>query len=157
MQWIATGTTSATVSYFLIGWMFGVPMPWPATLGVPVLIAATSCSCYALGLLLAAFSLRKADLRNLVSNLGYLTLMAVTGAGVPTTFWPDPVPAVASILPMTHALGAIRSIAGGGGVTALMTGVLAELAVAFGWLVVAAAALTHFAESGRRDGSIEFG
>jgi ABC-2 type transport system permease protein len=156
-QWLLDGTLCASIALFVLSPLFGLPLPMPRALLALPLIALVSWSTYCFGLVLAAFVLRKVEVRNLVSGIGSLTLMLVCGVQVPTTFWPAPFPQVAEVLPLTHGLGAVRDLLAGAPAGVVAGGAALELCVATGWLVVAGFAFRHLAESGRRDGSIEFG
>lgn len=156
-QWLLDGTMCASIALFVLSPLFGLPMPMPRALLALPLIALVSWSTYCFGLVLSAFVLRKVEVRNLVSGLSSLTLMLVCGVQVPTTFWPAPFPQLAEVLPLTHGLEAVRDLLSGAPAGVVVGGAALELCVATGWLVVAGLAFRHLAESGRRDGSIEFG
>jgi ABC-2 type transport system permease protein len=156
-QWLADGVACATVAFVVVGALFGVPMPFPRVLLVVPLIALVGAATYALGLVVAAVVLRAMGLRHVASNSGYLLLMAVTGVEVPRSYWPGWLQGLAQVLPVTHGLDAIRAVVGDGPLSVVARDAAAELAVGVGWLIVAMVAFTRLAESGRRDGSIEFG
>ena len=65
--------------------------------------------------------------------------------------------AIASVLPVRHGLDGIRTLLSGGPLGTVARDAALEVAVGLGWLAVAALTFRRFAESGRRDGSIEFG
>ncbi len=64
--------------------------------------------------------------------------------------------AVAQGLPVTHGLAAVRAMLAGGAPDEVARQAALELAVAVGWFTVALLTFRRFAESGRRNGSIEF-
>ncbi|GAA1329880.1 ABC transporter permease [Saccharothrix algeriensis] len=156
-QWLLDGTACASIALFVLGPLFGVPMPMPTALAAVPLIALVSVSTYCFGLVLAGLALRRVELRNLVGNLGGLALMVLCGVQVPSSFWPEPLHAVAQVLPVTHGLEAVRSLLAGGPTGAVLGPAAVELCVAAGWFGVAALSFRRFAESGRRTGTIEFG
>jgi ABC-2 type transport system permease protein len=156
VQWLASGTVSGSVAFFAVGVLFGVSFPMPAALLVIPLIALVGLASYGLGLLLAGFVLAAMDLRNLVSNLAYLTLMAITGVQVPLSFWPGWLQGVAQVLPVTHGLAAVRALVTGGPTGDVLRSAVLEAAVGASWLCVALCFFRYFAEAGRHDGSIEF-
>jgi ABC-2 type transport system permease protein len=155
--WPASGTATASISLFALAPLFGVPLPMPrALLAVPV-IALVALATYTFALTLSGYVLRVAEARNVVGNVAHLSLMALCGVQVPATFWPDWVQAVAGFLPVRHGLDGVRTLLSGGPLGTVLRDAGLEVAVGLGWLAVAALTFRRFAESGRRDGSIEFG
>jgi ABC-2 type transport system permease protein len=157
INWLVDGSACAAISLLLLGPLFKLTMPWPRSLFVIPLIVCTGLSTYCLGLALAGIVLRRLELRNLVANLAYLSLMVISGAEVPVTFLPRPVQYAANILPLTHGLAAIRYLLAGAAAGRVLDQGGMELAIGLGWLAVAFLVFRHLAERGRRDGSIEFG
>lgn len=155
VQWLLDGLSVGTVALFGLGPLFGLPLDLPTALLAIPLMAAIAVSVYCFGLVLAGVALRRMELRNVVANVGHLGLMVLCGVQVPATFWPGPVQAVTDVLPLKHGLTAVRNLLAGQG--PVLTNAGLELAVAAGWLVVAALVFRHLAEGGRKDGSIEFG
>lgn len=156
VQWLASGVASATVALFTMSAVFGVALPWPRALLAVPLIAVVAASTYCFGTVLAAVVLRFMETRNVVLNVAYLTLMAVCGVGVPTAFWPRWIEVAAQGLPLTHGLLAIRALLDGADASVIWAGAGREMLVGAVWLAVSLLAFRHLAESGRRDGSIEF-
>jgi ABC-2 type transport system permease protein len=83
--------------------------------------------------------------------------MALCGVQVPVVFWPGWVQAVAGLLPVRHGLLGVRALLDGAPAGTVARHAALEAAVGLGWLLVAALTFRRLAESGRRDGSIEFG
>jgi ABC-2 type transport system permease protein len=156
-NWLVDGIACATVSLFLLGPIFNVPMPWPRLMLAIPIIACIGVSTYFLGLALAAIVLRRIELRNLVAGLAYLSLMIVCGVEIPVAFLPKPVQYLANILPLSHGLAAIRYLLQGAAAGQVFDQGVMELGVGLGWLAVAFFVFRQLAERGRRDGSIEFG
>ncbi|MFI9811347.1 ABC transporter permease [Saccharothrix variisporea] len=156
-QWIVDGTVCASVSLFVLGPLFGLGVPLSRMLAAIPVILLISVSAYCFGLALAGLVLRKMELRNLVGNLASLSLMVFCGVQVPTSFWPEPVQVVASVLPLTHGLHAVRDLFAGAPVGAILGSVGLEMCVLVGWLLIASLTFRWLAESGRADGSIEYG
>lgn len=155
VQWLADGVAVSAVALFALGAAFGLPFAFPrALLAIPLLLLVAS-SVYCFGLVLAGIALRVMGLRNVVGNIGHLSLMILCGVQVPVTFWPGPVQAVSNVLPLRHGLAAIRAVVSGSG--PVLAEAARELAVGLGWLVVAGLVFRRLAEGGRKDGSIEFG
>lgn len=156
-QWLLDGTVSSSIALFVLGPVFGVSLPMPRALLAIPLIALISVSTYSFGLVLAGLVLRKVELRNVVGNLGSLSLMVICGVQVPSSFWPSPIRYVAEVLPLTHGLRAVRDLLSGSARGVVLHNVALEICVAGGWLAIAALTFRQLAESGRKDGSIEFG
>ncbi|MEJ2851888.1 MULTISPECIES: ABC transporter permease [unclassified Saccharothrix] len=156
-QWIVDGTVCSSVSLLVLGPLFGLGVPLSRVLTAVPVILLISVSAYCFGLALAGLVLRKMELRNLVGNLAGLSLMVFCGVQVPTSFWPEPVQAVTSVLPLTHGLHAVRDLLAGAAADRVLVSVGWELCVLVGWLLVAASTFRWLAESGRADGSIEYG
>jgi ABC-2 type transport system permease protein len=156
VQWLVTGTASSSIALLVLTPVFGFHLPLPTVLLAIPITATVAWSAFALALLLAAAVLRATQLRNVVGNITWWVVALLAGVQVPTSFWPRWMQTVAVITPATHGLHGIRAVMDGDASTALRDAGI-ELAVGAGWLVLAAIAFQRFAESGRRDGSIEFG
>lgn len=153
--WIADGLVSSVAALLGAAPLFGLSVPARAIPTVLALLVLVGCSAYALATFLGSLVLRAMDARNVVLNVTYLTIMAVCGVNVPLSSIPGPLRAVASVLPVTHGLQAVRgALAGAPGV---WRGAALEAAVGAGWLVLAVVGFAGLVEGGRRDGSIEFG
>lgn len=156
VHWLASGLATSSIAFFTVTTLFGVDLPWPRVLAVVPLIAVIGLAAYLFGSFLGALVLQAMAARNVVSNVAYMTLMAISGVVVPVEFWPPWVQWVASVLPVTHGLGAVRGLLAGAPAAAVARGALLELAVGLAWLVLALVAFRRLVERGRRDGSIEF-
>jgi len=156
VQWIASGTASASVALFVLSPLFGVALPMPQALVAVPLIGLVSLSAYCLGLVLAGLVLRVMQLRNVVGNVTWMVIALLAGVQVPVTFWPAWVQAASAVLPARNGLAGIRALLDGDGVGAVCSAAGLEALVAVGWLAVAGLIFRHLAEQGRRDGSIEF-
>jgi ABC-2 type transport system permease protein len=154
--WIPDAIASALGTLLICAAIFGIPLPWPTVLFVVPLITLVALSTYCFGLFLGGLVVRNPNLRNLVANLAWLTIAAICGVNVPTSYSPEPIQWLASILPLTHGLKGVRGIlnSSSAGDVALQAGLEAAIGVAF--LSLAFVTFNRLAESGRRDGSIEF-
>ncbi len=153
---VIDGLLTAVAAFVIIAPLFGFPVPLPhALMALPVLTLVT-VTTFALATFLGALVLRAMGTRNVVSNIVYLTMMAICGVNVPVEFWPNWVEVVASLLPLTHGLKAIRAIFDGATLPTTVPQILAEAIVGASWFAVAVLAFRHFVNSGRRDGTIEF-
>lgn len=156
VQWLASGTASASVALLVLAPVFGIALPMPRGLLVVPMVGLVSVSAYCFGLVLAGVVLRAMELRNVVGNLIWMGIALVAGVQVPVTFWPGWVQAVSAALPATHGLAGIRTLLDGGPLATVASRAGLEVAVALGWLTVATLTFRHLAEQGRRTGSIEF-
>ena len=156
LQWLPSGVATGTIVLLAVGPFFGVTWsPWAALLLVPAL-AVVAASMYAVALTLSAVVLRGPRWRNVVSNVSSLVVMLLSGATVPVTMWPSWLQAVGQVLPVTHALEAIRLLQEQGVVGAVWPLLGLALLLGLGWFVLAAAAFTLFGKAGRRAGTIDF-
>jgi ABC-2 type transport system permease protein len=143
-------------SFFAAAAIFSLPLPWPRVLLIVPLMLLVAVSSYMLALFLGGLVLRAMSTRNVVSNLATGTMMAIGGVAVPVSYYPEPVQWLAQVLPLTHGLQAIRDTLAGEGAATVLSNVALEALVGVGWLGAALLTFNHLAESGRRDGSIEF-
>jgi ABC-2 type transport system permease protein len=152
---IADGVVSALGALFLIGALFGLPMPWPEILLVVPLTVLVGASAYCFGTFLGGVLLGYRSLNGLVANVGLVTLMTLCGVNVPLAAYPEPVTWVSQVLPLTHGLIAIRAVLDGRlGAAAVQA--LAEAAVGAGWFAACLLTFGWFIGRGRRTGSLDF-
>jgi ABC-2 type transport system permease protein len=152
---IGDGVVSALGALFLIGPLFGLPMPWPRTLLVVPLTVLVGASAYCFGTFLGGVLLGFRWLNNVAANVGLVTVMTLCGVNVPLSAYPWPVAWVSRFLPLTHGLVAIRDVlAGRLGAAAWQA--MAEAGVGVGWLTGCLLTFGWFIRRGRRDGSLEY-
>jgi ABC-2 type transport system permease protein len=156
VEWIPDGLATSLAAFFIVGTLFGLPMPWPRVLWLVPLILLVTATTYMFGTFLGALVLRAMETRNLVSNVAYLTMMAVCGVNVPVSFYPEWIQRAAGFLPLTHGLQAIRDLLAGAPPPDVLANVAAEGVVGLGWMLLALVSFRWLAEGGRKDGSIEF-
>ena len=156
VQWIPDALATSLAALLVVGPLFAVPLPWPRTLVVLPLLVLVTLSTYMMGAVFGSLVLRWTNARNLVSNVVAALMMAVCGVNVPVSVFPGWVGTVATVLPLTHGLRAIRATLAGAGAGVAREAAL-EIVVGMGWFAVAAASFRWFAEGGRKDGSLEFG
>lgn len=154
--WLATGFVSASISLFAAAALFGIALPWPRVLLVPPMILVVGTSTYLFASFVGALILRAMEFRNVVGNVVHLTMMAICGVMVPTDVWPVGIRALASLLPVTHGLAAIRLLLDGGGAAPVLRGLGLELLVGAGWYLLALLSIRRLVDRGRADGSIEY-
>jgi ABC-2 type transport system permease protein len=160
LQWLPTGVATSSVALFALGPFFGVTWtPGSAAAAVGCLMAvAAAMYCFALAL--SALVLSVVHFSNVIGNAVNGLMMLGCGVMVPLQFWPGWVQATAKLVPLTHGLGSVRTLADGpiapDGAAAVARGVLLTLGVGGVWLIVAAGLFSVLAAVGRRTGSIEF-
>ncbi|MDX8031372.1 ABC transporter permease [Lentzea sp. BCCO 10_0856] len=157
VQWLLDGLACSTISLLVLPQFLGVQLPLGTRLAVVPLIAVIAVSVYFFGLVLGGLALRAMAARNLIGRVGSIGLMLLTGVQVPVSFWPSPLESLAQLLPLTHGLGAVRAALGNGSASDVLRGIALEIVVGIGWALVAAFTYWRLVESGRRDGTIEFG
>jgi ABC-2 type transport system permease protein len=123
---------------------------------VLLLVVLTAVTTYGFGLFLSAVVLSFTAIRNVASNVSYLTMAVICGVAVPTTYWPAPVQYVAAALPLTHTLRALRELAGGRSGSDVVCPAMAGLAVGIGWVALAAIAFHLLVRRGTRRGDFDF-
>lgn len=154
---LGSGVAASTTAFLVLPPLFGVGLPWPEAGLVPLMIFVVGLSCYCYGTCVASFVLGFPSARWLALNLSYLVLMTFCGVNVPTSFWPDWLRAVTSVLPMTHGLAAIRAFIAEGPASTVLVQLGLEVCVGAAWITVAAVSFNRMVRRGRRDGTIEFG
>ncbi|MFJ8162626.1 ABC transporter permease [Streptomyces sp. NPDC096136] len=156
LQWPVSGTGTSLVALFALGPLFGLDWEPGQVLPAVGLVVLTALGSYCFGLFLAALVLNASGLRNVVSNVGYLLMMAVCGVQVPVAYWPAWVGVVAEAVPLTHTLAALRALVRGDGAAAVAGHAAAGALVGLGWLAAAHLAFGLQLARGRRAGTIEF-
>jgi ABC-2 type transport system permease protein len=152
---IADGVLSALGALFLLGLLFGLPMPWPRVLLVVPLTVLVAASAYCLGTFLGGVLLGYRSLNNIAANVGLVTVMTLCGVNVPLSAYPEPIAWVSRLLPMTNGLIAIREVFDGR-LAAAGLHALIEAAVGLGWLGACLVTFGWFIARGRRTGSLEY-
>lgn len=153
--WLIVGIGSSTAAFVIAALTFHVPAAMPQALLTPVVLAVMGLTSYCLGLALGAVVMARPSLQWLAVNAGYLSVMTFSGVNVPTGYWPGPVRAIASALPLTHGLKALRLLLAGGSYAAAGAAITAELAVGACWLVIALLVMTVTVHKGRKNGNLE--
>jgi ABC-2 type transport system permease protein len=157
VNWILDAVASSVGAFVVVGALLGWRLAAPQLRWLLVLVPLTSVTAYCVSIAVGALVLRALDLRSVVANLLTLTVLIVGGVNVPVEVLPDAARWVATILPATHMVAAVRfALAGAGGVMVWERVGLASVTAA-AWLLVAAALFTRFIARGRRVGDIEFG
>jgi ABC-2 type transport system permease protein len=156
LAFVADAVLTSLGAFFAAAAMFGLPLPWPRVVLLPLLVVSIAIATYALAIFLGGCALRAPGARNVVSNLAQTTMMALAGVNVPVAFYPGPVHVLSYAFPLTFGLRAVRGLLGGAGAGSVAAEVALQLAAALGWLVLALVTFDRFGERGRRTGTIDF-
>jgi ABC-2 type transport system permease protein len=160
---IFTGRALPFVVNGLVVSAFGFAISWllldfrPAEGSVPALalvVAVTTCSCTALGMLIGSIGLRARDVF-FGANLVYFLMLLACGVNVANEDLPDWLGAIGRCLPLTHGIEAAREVAAGeplGDVTGL---VVTEALIGLAYASAAYVLFRFFEAEGRRRGSLE--
>jgi len=152
----ADAAFSALLGLFIMGPVFDLAFPWPEVLLVVPLTVLVGLSAYCFSTFLAGIVLRHREVNGLVVNATIVSLMTMCGVNVPIDFFPQPLELVASVLPVTNGLEAVRDTLNGEGAGRIGANAAAEAGVLLGWLTLALATFGRFIGAGRRNGSLEF-
>jgi ABC-2 type transport system permease protein len=155
--WVGHWIGSSFATFVMLILVFGWRPPLHGLILAPFGVLLLSISTFCLSVFLGALAGAVPALRNILINLLTTAIITFCGVSVPVSFWPMPVQWIASILPCTHGVAAIRYMMAGGDASAILGELGLEVAVAALWLTLALLAIDRMAERGRRDGSIDFG
>ena len=157
VEWIIDGFVSSLVALAVLAPVFDLPLPWPEALLFLPLMMVTCLSVYMMATFFGSLALRLVDGRNLIGITMSTTLLVLCGVNVSLDTLPAALQGVAQFIPLTHGLLAVRALVADAGLGTALAQAAAELGVGILWAVIAVSSFTHFAEGGRKDGSIEFG
>ncbi|WP_457032280.1 ABC transporter permease [Kitasatospora sp. P5_F3] len=152
---LLVGIVSSTGVFTVAAVVFQLPMPFPEVLLVPCFLAVAGCSAYGMGTAVGALVLRRPGLQWLALNTGYMSLMTFCGVNVPVDYWPAPVAAVAELLPLTHALQALRDLLAGAPASTVLSGLGCEVLVGLVWTALGVVLLKQAVAGERHRGTIE--
>ena len=155
--WAASGTVSSSIALLALAPLFGLRIGLGTALAVVPLIFATALTTYVLGLCCGSLALRFHGMRNIFSNVTVMTMTALCGVAVPTSFWPKGLQWFAEIFPAKHGLEAVRLLLAGGDAASVLVKVAAAFLAAAVWAVPTTLSLWWFEANARRTGSIDFG
>jgi ABC-2 type transport system permease protein len=139
--------------------VFAVLAPWiglPAEWWwMPLALLVVALGAYGLGIALAAFSIRRPRVGNLVFNFVFFTVVAIGGVNVTGKVFPGWVQAIAAALPVHHGLIGTRLLLEDGWSGTVLLRFAGELAVGVAWLALGMIGFKVFVERSRRDGTID--
>lgn len=124
--------------------------------GAAALLLVIAASTYGLAMLIGSVMLRFPQYQNAASNLVGLSMAVLCGVNVPVAFLPEPVQAVAAVLPLTHGLSALRDVLAGAGPEQIVLPVALEVAVGASYFVLAHFSFVHFLRRARARGTLDF-
>lgn len=154
-SWLIDGMATAVIAFYVSALIFRLPLTPASAVEVLPLILLTCIGAYSLALFLGALVSLRPSLRNMLSQVTRLSMMAICGVNVPVSFWPPVVQVVANILPVTHGVQAVRLVLAGAPPAAVLGSASLEVVAGAGWLLLALLSSKAIAERGRADGSIE--
>jgi ABC-2 type transport system permease protein len=131
-----------------------VNLPTESIPGIAAVILVASFSCAGLGLINAAISLRVRE-NAVLSNVIFGFLLIFTGANVPLDELPGWMSAISNVLPLTHAIKAVRDLAAGDSFRSVLGLIGTELAIGLAYLFVGYALLRFFEWQGRKHATLE--
>ncbi|AJC52655.1 MULTISPECIES: ABC transporter permease [Streptomyces] len=156
LHWVVAGLGSSVLVFALVWGLFRPDWNWRAAVAALPCLALIGISAYAYGTFLAACSLRHHKFRWLYLNFGFTLLMTFCGANVPRSFWPAPIEWATEVLPLTHGLTAMRTLAAAGPFSDVVGQLGLEVCVAGLWAALTLVFFERIAGKGRRDGSLNF-
>jgi len=153
--WMFGWIVSSLLTFAFLFAIFDLRPHWQAIAALPAMVALLSVSTFFFSAFLGSFANLVPPLRNAIGWALVFGLMTLTGVTVPITFWSTGVQVIASLLPVTHGLQALRLIMSDGPSAQIWSAIGLELLVATSWLILAVMSFNRFAERGRANGSIE--
>ncbi|HSM02797.1 MAG TPA: ABC transporter permease [Acidimicrobiia bacterium] len=150
--YIAQGVGEGFLIFALLAPFLGFSGLW---WWLPPALLVVSLGSYGIGLFLAAVAIRRPRIGNIIFNLTFWGIVAIAGVNVPTEVFPGWVQTLADILPLHHGLLGVREVLATGPSWEAARQFGLELSIGLGWFLVALIAFRTFAESGRKDGTID--
>lgn len=152
----ANGVLTAAIGLAIALLAIGAPVEPGRLVAAAGLLAVMALSSYGLALALGGLMLRFPDYMAVASNLVAIGMMVICGVTVPVGFMPAPLQALATVLPLTHGLAALRALLAGAAPEHVVGLVTRELVIGLGYLLVATAAFRHFLQRARARGTLDF-
>jgi ABC-2 type transport system permease protein len=134
----------------LLGWR--LPVATLPALATVLLVAAASCTAF--GLVLGALGLRLRDMW-LLANSSEAALLLFTGANVPPEQLPQWMRTLAEVLPLTHAIEAVRELTAGADFAAVTPTVGLEVLVGCCYAGLAVILMAVFESKGRHRAALD--
>ncbi len=150
--YIVQGIGESIVVFGLLAPFIGFSGHWWL---LPVGLIAVALGSYGLGLFLAAISIRRLRIGNILFNFVFYTLVAIGGVNVATEVFPEWVQQIANLLPLHHGLLGTRDLLTNGISSGAFGELGLELLIGTVWFLMALIGFRTFSEGGRRDGTID--
>jgi ABC-2 type transport system permease protein len=147
------GTAEATVIYLILAPFIGFPPHW---WWMPLGLVAVMLGTYGFGLAIAAATINRFRISNLVYNIAIYGLITIGGVNIPTGSFPNWVVRLAEVLPLHHGLLGVRALLADGWSAAAAGHLGRELMAGAAWFVIAMIGFRLFSESGRKQGTFDF-
>lgn len=156
LHWVMAGLGSSALVFALVWALFRPDWNWRvAVFALPCLIVI-GLGAYVYGAILAACSLRHYKFRWVYLNFGFMVLMTFCGTNVPRSFLAAPIEWATQVLPLSHGLTAMRTLAAAGPLSDVLGQLGLEVCVAALWAALTLLFFERIASKGRRDGSLNF-
>ncbi|MFD5483318.1 ABC transporter permease [Streptomyces hawaiiensis] len=146
-----------TVMIFMIGagsLLLGLPLPLSALLGLTQVFVVAAASCALFGLTLGALAVRIRDVF-VISNAAFTLLILFSGANLPPSAMPGWMSGIGSILPLHHAIAALRALFDGAPMAEIWTSLGREAVVAAGYAMLAYGLLRFFEWRSRANAALD--
>lgn len=123
---------------------------------MPLLLVVAVCtfSCAGLGLVTAALALRVRETA-VLTNLVFGALVLFAGVNLPLSDMPDWMAAAARWLPLTHGIGAARSVAAGVPLSDIASSLMAEVGLGLLYIGIGLAMLAWLEREARRKATLD--
>lgn len=155
--WLVNGVATSLLTLVVLWPLFG-PSVHPARLALCVpLLVLTCTSAYTFAFCLGSLINWVPRWRNIVQNLTVIAMTGMCGVVVPVAFWPPWVQHLASLLPVTHGLAALRLWLEAGPAHTIWRQTAAEGMVAAGWFGIGVLTLDATVNLARRTGALDIG
>jgi ABC-2 type transport system permease protein len=154
--WLLNGIATSLVTLLALSPIFGLALDPLRAAGASVILTLLCLSAYGFAFLLGSLVNWIPRVRIVLQGLVFIIISAVCGVVVPTSFWPEWVQVVASVLPVTHGLEALRVFLAGGSVADVAVGMVLEATVGLCWFLLGVLTLDGTVALARRTGAVEF-
>ncbi|GGR38366.1 MULTISPECIES: ABC transporter permease [Streptomyces] len=134
--------------------LLGLSLPASVLLGLAQVFVVAAASCALFGLALGALAVRIRDVF-VISNAAFTLLLLFSGANLPAEAMPGWMSAVGSVLPLSHAITALRALFDGASTAEIWTSLGLEAAVALGYAVLAYGLLRFFEWRSRANAALD--
>jgi len=95
--WMLNGLATFFVTFAILASVFRMPIPFSASLLLPVVVAIICASYYAFALFMGSLVIRAPQFRNVVHNVASTIITTICGVVVPVNFWPSEIGWAASV------------------------------------------------------------